>query len=192
MTCFTLFCIRWHLASLLSVIVPSLLYWNFSNKVSRYLLHLAHVLSRTLTLGLLILPSVFGLLLQGSPPCNFYTRYGICKFGPTCKFDHPLRGLTYGSPASLQTDIPVGGPYPSGSLLTVLTPSSSSEVPQEVSNTASPSDEPASEEVSGCIPLRAIPDSAVMRTMAASNLLAQGTRSETAINSPATEILDAS
>jgi hypothetical protein len=31
-----------------------------------------------------------------------------------------------------------------------------------------------------------------MRTMAASNLLAQGTRSEMAINSPATELLDAS
>jgi hypothetical protein len=153
-----------------------------------YLLHLAHVLSRTLILGLLILPPVFGLLLQGSPPCTFYTRYGICKFGPTCKFDHPLRDLTYGSPASLLTDIPVGGPYPSGSLLTVLTPSSSSEVPQEVLNTASPSDEPASKEVSGCIQS----DSAVMRTMAASNLLAQGKSSEMAINSPATEILDAS
>jgi hypothetical protein len=48
-------------------------------------------------------------------------------------------------------------------------------------------DEPASE-VSGCIPS----DSAVMRTMASSNLLAQGTRPEMAINSPATEILDTS
>ncbi|CAM6037526.1 unnamed protein product [Sphagnum compactum] len=151
-----------------------------------------HPKDRTTTAPTCVLNSLGLPLRPGSPPCTFYTRYGICKFGPTCKFDHPLRGLTYGSPASLQTDIPVGGPYPSGSLLTVLTPSSSSEVPQEVSNTASPSDEPTSEEVSGCIPLRAIPDSAVMRTMAASNLLAQGTSSEMAINSPATEILDAS
>ncbi|XP_068309258.1 zinc finger CCCH domain-containing protein ZFN-like [Pyrus communis] len=22
--------------------------------------------------------------------CTHYSRYGICKFGPACKFDHPL------------------------------------------------------------------------------------------------------
>lgn len=21
--------------------------------------------------------------------CSFYSRYGICKFGPACKFNHP-------------------------------------------------------------------------------------------------------
>lgn len=27
--------------------------------------------------------------------CIFYSRYGICKFGPSCKFDHPMGIFTY-------------------------------------------------------------------------------------------------
>lgn len=27
---------------------------------------------------------------KGEPQCSFYLRYGICKFGPVCKFDHPI------------------------------------------------------------------------------------------------------
>lgn len=68
---------------------------------------------------------------QGAQPCTFYTRYGICKFGPTCKFDHPLGGLPYSPSASSLTDMPVA-PYPIGSSPTTLAPSSSSsETPQE-------------------------------------------------------------
>ncbi|KAJ8559716.1 hypothetical protein K7X08_003774 [Anisodus acutangulus] len=26
---------------------------------------------------------------QGQAVCSFYSRYGICKFGPACKYDHP-------------------------------------------------------------------------------------------------------
>lgn len=32
---------------------------------------------------------------QGEPLCIFYSRYGICKFGPSCKFDHPMGVFTY-------------------------------------------------------------------------------------------------
>lgn len=27
---------------------------------------------------------------QGQSVCTHYSRYGICKFGPACKFDHPI------------------------------------------------------------------------------------------------------
>jgi hypothetical protein len=27
---------------------------------------------------------------QGNAICSYYRIYGVCKFGPTCKFDHPL------------------------------------------------------------------------------------------------------
>ncbi|RRT63182.1 hypothetical protein B296_00019178 [Ensete ventricosum] len=29
---------------------------------------------------------------KGQPLCTFYTTYGSCKYGTTCKFDHPLVG----------------------------------------------------------------------------------------------------
>lgn len=28
--------------------------------------------------------------IQDQDVCAHYSRYGICKFGPACKFDHPL------------------------------------------------------------------------------------------------------
>lgn len=27
---------------------------------------------------------------QGQNVCTYYSHYGICKFGPACKFDHPI------------------------------------------------------------------------------------------------------
>ncbi|CAA0821265.1 Zinc finger CCCH domain-containing protein 33 [Striga hermonthica] len=36
----------------------------------------------------------------GEPLCVFYSRYGICKFGPSCKFDHPMRVFSYNAAAS--------------------------------------------------------------------------------------------
>ncbi|KAM7272172.1 hypothetical protein ACFE04_026835 [Oxalis oulophora] len=34
-------------------------------------------------------------LYKGEPLCIFYSRYGICKFGPSCKFDHPMGIFAY-------------------------------------------------------------------------------------------------
>ncbi|KAK6911225.1 Zinc finger, CCCH-type [Dillenia turbinata] len=44
---------------------------------------------------------------QGEPLCIFYSRYGICKFGPNCKFDHPMGIFTYNLSASTSADAPV-------------------------------------------------------------------------------------
>lgn len=33
--------------------------------------------------------------MQGQPACSYYISYGLCKYGPTCKFDHPLPGYPY-------------------------------------------------------------------------------------------------
>lgn len=32
----------------------------------------------------------FGLRIQGENVCSYYNRYGICKYGPACKYDHPI------------------------------------------------------------------------------------------------------
>ncbi|KAG6737126.1 hypothetical protein POTOM_059878 [Populus tomentosa] len=44
---------------------------------------------------------------MGEPLCIFYSRYGICKFGPSCKFDHPMGVFTYNLTASSSADAPV-------------------------------------------------------------------------------------
>lgn len=31
--------------------------------------------------------------MQDQSVCSHYSRYGICKFGPSCKFDHPINQL---------------------------------------------------------------------------------------------------
>lgn len=59
---------------------------------------------------------------QGVQPCAFYMRNGYCKFGPTCKFDHPMRTVRYSPSASSLTDVPVA-PYMVGSSLATLAPS---------------------------------------------------------------------
>ncbi|XP_010243539.1 PREDICTED: zinc finger CCCH domain-containing protein 32 [Nelumbo nucifera] len=70
--------------------------------------------------------SPMGLPLRpGAQPCTFYTQHGVCKFGPTCKFDHPMGSLSYSPSASSLADMPVA-PYPVGSSLATLAPSSSS------------------------------------------------------------------
>lgn len=33
--------------------------------------------------------------MQGQPICSYYGLYGICKYGPTCRFDHPMDGYSY-------------------------------------------------------------------------------------------------
>ena len=63
--------------------------------------------------------------LQGVTPCTFYLQNGHCKFGSTCKFDHPMGTMRYSPSASSLIDMPVA-PYPVGSLLATLAPSSTS------------------------------------------------------------------
>ncbi|XP_030508043.2 zinc finger CCCH domain-containing protein 32 isoform X1 [Cannabis sativa] len=70
--------------------------------------------------------SPVGLPLRpGMQPCTFYLQNGHCKFGATCKFDHPLGTMRYSPSASSLIDMPVT-PYPVGSLLATLAPSSTS------------------------------------------------------------------
>lgn len=59
---------------------------------------------------------------QGVQPCSFYLQHGHCKFGSTCKFDHPMGTLRYSPSESSVLD----SPLPAGSLLATLVPSSSS------------------------------------------------------------------
>eukprot|EP01018_Ginkgo_biloba_P003521 Gb_32583 [translate_table: standard] len=44
---------------------------------------------------------------KGAPTCIFYMHYGICKYGPNCKFNHPMRTLSYSPSASSLGDMPV-------------------------------------------------------------------------------------
>ncbi|KAJ4828502.1 hypothetical protein Tsubulata_012468 [Turnera subulata] len=79
--------------------------------------------------------SPLGLPLRpGAQPCTFYLQNGHCKFGPTCKFDHPMGTLRYSPSASSLIDMPVA-PYPVGSLLGTLAPSSSELRPELISAT---------------------------------------------------------
>ncbi|KAK9945475.1 hypothetical protein M0R45_010990 [Rubus argutus] len=66
----------------------------------------------------------FFALHLGVQPCTFYLQNGHCKFGSSCKFDHPMGTMRY-SPSASSLDMPVA-PYPVGSLLGTLAPSSSS------------------------------------------------------------------
>ncbi|BFG15151.1 hypothetical protein CerSpe_014260 [Prunus speciosa] len=61
----------------------------------------------------------------GAPLCTHYAQRGVCKFGPACKFDHPMGTLSYSPSASSLADMPVA-PYPVGSSIGTLAPSSSS------------------------------------------------------------------
>lgn len=62
---------------------------------------------------------------QGAPPCTHYTQRGMCKFGAACRFDHPMGTLSYSPSASSLADMPVA-PYPVGTTIGTLAPSSSS------------------------------------------------------------------
>ncbi|PIA61573.1 hypothetical protein AQUCO_00300828v1 [Aquilegia coerulea] len=77
--------------------------------------------------------SIMGLPLRpGAPTCTFFLQHGICKFGPMCRFDHPMGTLNYSPSASSLAEMPVA-PYPVGSSLVALAPSSStSELRPEV------------------------------------------------------------
>ncbi|KAF7818234.1 zinc finger CCCH domain-containing protein 32 isoform X1 [Senna tora] len=82
-----------------------------------------HPRDRAVTRPLL---SPIGLPLRpGVEPCVFYLQNGHCKFGSTCKFDHPLGSMRYSPSASSLIDMPVT-PYPVGSLLSTLAPSTTS------------------------------------------------------------------
>ncbi|KAL8195752.1 hypothetical protein R6Q57_025505 [Mikania cordata] len=80
--------------------------------------------------------SPMGLPLRpGAPLCSHYAKNGVCKFGPSCKFDHPMGTLSYSPSASSLADMPVA-PYPVGSYIGTLAPSSSSsELRPELTST---------------------------------------------------------
>ncbi|KAG6726510.1 hypothetical protein I3842_02G083700 [Carya illinoinensis] len=70
--------------------------------------------------------SSIGLPLRpGAPACSHYVQHGVCKFGSACKYDHSLGTLSYSSSASSLADMQVA-PYPVGSSIGTLAPSSSS------------------------------------------------------------------
>lgn len=71
--------------------------------------------------------SPMGLPLRpGAPLCSHYAQKGVCKFGASCRFDHPMGTLlSYSPSASSLADMPVA-PYPVGSSIATLAPSSSS------------------------------------------------------------------
>ncbi|KAA8527476.1 hypothetical protein F0562_034809 [Nyssa sinensis] len=64
-------------------------------------------------------------LRPGAPVCTHYQQNGVCKYGSSCKFDHPIGTLSYSPSASSLADMPVA-PYPVGSSIGTLAPSSSS------------------------------------------------------------------
>ncbi|KAE8669632.1 Zinc finger CCCH domain-containing protein 58 [Hibiscus syriacus] len=73
-----------------------------------------------------VILSPLGLPLRpGAPPCTHYSQRGVCKFGAACRFDHPMGMLSYSPSASPLADMPVA-PYPVGSTIGTLAPSSSS------------------------------------------------------------------
>lgn len=39
--------------------------------------------------------------MQGQAVCSYYSMYGLCKYGPTCKFDHPPMSNLYNYGLSL-------------------------------------------------------------------------------------------
>ncbi|KAB2095309.1 hypothetical protein ES319_A01G027800v1 [Gossypium barbadense] len=73
-----------------------------------------------------VILSPLGLPLRpGAPTCTHYTQRGMCKFGAACRFDHPMGTLSYSPSASSLADMPVA-PYPVGTTIGTLAPSSSS------------------------------------------------------------------
>ncbi|XVE65650.1 hypothetical protein DITRI_Ditri08aG0017000 [Diplodiscus trichospermus] len=73
-----------------------------------------------------VILSPLGLPLRpGALPCTHYSQHGVCKFGAACRFDHPMGTLSYSPSASSLADMPVA-PYPVGSTIGTLAPSSSS------------------------------------------------------------------
>ena len=61
---------------------------------------------------------------QGEPLCIFYSRYGICKFGPSCKFDHPMGIFAYNLSAASTPNAPVQHLFGTSSGTTALSLSS--------------------------------------------------------------------
>ncbi|KAK3441025.1 hypothetical protein EUGRSUZ_B01280 [Eucalyptus grandis] len=70
--------------------------------------------------------SPIGLPLRsGVPNCTYFAIHGVCKYGRACKYNHPMGMLSYSPSASSLADMPVA-PYPVGSSIGTLAPSSSS------------------------------------------------------------------
>ena len=64
----------------------------------------------------------FFYLWKGATQCAFYMQYGTCKYGSTCKFDHPItNNLTYSSSTSSLTELTLT-PYPVGMSVATFLP----------------------------------------------------------------------
>lgn len=50
-----------------------------------------------------------GALLQGAVICVYYLKTGTCKYGATCKFDHPPPGEVVALAASQAKSESTGG-----------------------------------------------------------------------------------
>lgn len=50
-----------------------------------------------------------GALLQGAVICVYYLKTGACKYGATCKFDHPPPGEVVALTASQAQSESTGG-----------------------------------------------------------------------------------
>ncbi|OAY71126.1 Zinc finger CCCH domain-containing protein 5 [Ananas comosus] len=74
---------------------------------------------------MMVSPGVLPMPYPDAQPCTYYMRHGECKFGPACRFDHPMGSMSYSPSASSLSDMPVA-PYPIGYAVATLAPSSSS------------------------------------------------------------------
>lgn len=75
--------------------------------------------------NVILSPAGLPLRPGAAPACIHYAQHGVCKFGSACKFDHHMGSLSYSPSASSLADMPVA-PYPVGSTISTLAPSSSS------------------------------------------------------------------
>lgn len=47
-----------------------------------------------LLLSFITTANFFLFYIQGQAVCSHYNLYGLCKYGPTCRFDHPVTGYS--------------------------------------------------------------------------------------------------
>lgn len=53
-----------------------------------------------------VLSSDYALQIQGQAVCLSYCMHGICKYGPACKYDHPIAGYLYNHNLGIPTVLP--------------------------------------------------------------------------------------
>lgn len=53
--------------------------------------------------------AIGNIFWQGAIICPYYMKTGTCKYGPTCKFDHPPPGEVMAMATSQSTTTSTGG-----------------------------------------------------------------------------------